>query len=161
MKAGVFMFANIKIKPLLISIGLALLAGIVSCLLGNSSSGYEELIRPSFAPDGIVFPIVWIILYILMGISAYFIYCQQSCKSKNALIFYFVQLIVNSLWTFFFFGLQMYLFGFWWIILLIVLVSITMFLFYKIKPFSAYLLIPYLIWLIFAAVLNYNIYLLN
>lgn len=155
------MFAHIKIKPLLVSVGLALLAGIIGSLLGNSSSGYAELIKPTFAPEGIVFPLVWTVLYILMGISAYFVYCEQSPKTKNALIFYFVQLIVNSLWTFFFFSLDMYLFAFWWIILLIVLVAITMVLFYKIKPLSTYLLIPYLVWLIFAALLNYSIYLLN
>lgn len=155
------MFANIKIKPFLISIGLALLAGIIGSFLGNSSSGYDELIRPSFAPDAIVFPIVWTVLYILMGIAAYFVYGEQSEKIKNALIFYLIQLIVNSLWTFFFFGLDMFLFAFWWLILLIVLVCITIVLFYKIKPLSAYLLIPYLLWLIFAAVLNYSIYLLN
>jgi tryptophan-rich sensory protein len=152
-----------KVKPLqiLISIAIAFGIGIIGSFLGDSSGGYHTLAKPSFTPPSIIFPIVWPILYILMGVSAYFAYNSNSPIKKTALAFYFVQLFVNSLWTLFFFKLGMLLFAFWWLILLIILVVITAVLFYKIKPIILYLLIPYILWLCFAAVLNYSIYLLN
>jgi len=96
-----------------------------------------------------------------MGISSYIIYTSNDKNKKNALILYTIQLIVNSLWTFFFFNLGLLLFSFWWIILMIVLVILIIYSFYKINPIAAYLQIPYIIWLMFAAFLNYSIYLLN
>ena len=150
-----------KIKLITISIFIALLFGIMGSLLGDTTSGYKMLNTPSFAPPGYIFPIVWTTLYILMGISSYIIYVSNNKNKKNALILYTIQLIINSLWTFFFFNLGLLLFSFWWIILIIVLVSLMIYNFYKIKPISAYLQIPYLVWLTFAAFLNYSIYLLN
>lgn len=152
-----------KVKPLQIlsSIAIAFGIGIIGSFLGDSSGGFDTLVKPSFAPPAIIFPIVWPILYILMGISAYLAYISNSPIKKTALAFYFAQLFVNSLWTLFFFKLGMLLFAFWWLILLLILVLITAVLFCKIKPINGYLLVPYILWLCFAAILNYSIYLLN
>lgn len=157
------MSASIKLKPLIISILIALGAGFIGSVLGDSKAGYETLNQPSFAPPGIVFPIVWTILYILMGISAYLVYTAKAPKQQKhtALLFYAIQLVLNSVWTYIFFEKQWLLFGSFWIVLILIFVLITAGLFYKIKPISAYLLIPYILWLLFAAVLAYSIYLIN
>lgn len=152
---------KIKIIPLLISIAIALGAGVVGNLLGNAAAGYENLIKPAFAPPGIVFPIVWTILYIFMGIAAYLVYESDSPYKMEALRIYGLQLFVNALWPLFFFRFEMFFFAFWWLILLLFLVIITAKLFYQVNPMSGYLMIPYILWLLFAAVLNYSVYLLN
>lgn len=150
-----------KIKLILTSLAIPLLFGVLGSLLGDPTSGYVALNNPSFAPPSFVFPIAWTTLYILMGISSYIIYITDSKNKKNALILYIIQLIVNSLWTYFFFKLKLLLFSFYWIILMIILVATMIYKFYKIKPIAAYLQIPYILWLIFASILNYSIYLLN
>ncbi len=155
------MIYSIKFKPLLISIAIALGAGFIGGLLGDSRGGFETLVKPSFAPPAVVFPVVWTILYTLMGIAAYLVFVSKDEGRTRALQFYALQLAVNVLWTFFFFGLGQYLFAFWWVILLIILVTITIIQFYRINPNAAYLMVPYLLWLIFAAYLNYSIYTLN
>lgn len=124
---------------------------------------FESLNKPIFSPPAILFPIVWTILYILMGISSYII-CSNKTDQKfknRACYIYIAQLIVNSLWTLFFFRLNMILFAFIWLLLLIILVIIMITRFYNIKPIAAYLQIPYILWLLFAAILNFSIYLLN
>ena len=151
----------IKIKNLIISILIPLVVGIIGSLLGNASQGFEELIKPSFAPPGFIFPIVWTILYILMGISFYIIYNSNSEYRKRAIVIYFIQLVLNMLWTFIFFRLNLLLFAFIWIIVMIIFVILMIYYFYKINKISAFLQIPYLIWLIFASILNFSIYLLN
>ena len=118
---------------------------------------YQNLNKPFEIPS-IVFPIVWSILYLLMAISLYIVKKEDS--NENYLIYY-IQLIVNSLWTLFFFGFKWYLFSFFWIILLIILVIAMIRKFYSVKPIAGYLNIPYLLWLIFAGYLNFMIYYLN
>ncbi len=153
----------IKIKPLIVNILIPLIFGGIGSLLGNTTEGFNSINKPEITPPSIVFPIVWIILYIIMGISSYIIYSSSadSSQKKNAFIFYGIQLILNSLWTLLFFRLNLYLLSFFWILLIIVFVIITIIKFYKIKPVAAYLLIPYLLWLVFAAILNFNIYAIN
>lgn len=152
----------IRLKSLITCIAIPLIFGFISRFLGDSST-FELMNKPSFAPPGIVFPIVWTILYILMGISSYMIYTSDANHNakKQALVIYGIQLILNTVWTFFFFNLNWYLFSFWWIILIIVFVILMIYNFYRIKPIAAYIQIPYLLWLIFASILAYNIYLLN
>ncbi len=150
-----------NIKTLIISIIIPLIIGFIGNLLGNNSMGFNEIIKPSYNPPGIIFPIVWTILYILMGISSYLIYTSNSTKKEDALRVYALQLIFNMLWTFFFFNLNWFLFSFIWIIILIILVSIMIFKFIKINKTAGYLQIPYLAWLIFASILNMSIYFLN
>ena len=145
----------------IISILIPNAIGFIGGLIGNSSNGFKDMIKPNFTPPSIVFPIVWVILFTLMGISTYIIYKSHSNEKKNAFIIYGVQLIANALWNLFFFRLKWYLFAFFWVLLLIVLVIYMINSFYKVNKISAYLQIPYLLWLIFAAILSYNVYLLN
>lgn len=151
---------KINYKKLLIYILTTFVIGSFFAIFTNDSSFYENLNKPFDIPS-IVFPIVWSILYLLMAISAYLISESNNPQKTNALFIYFIQLIVNSFWTLFFFGFKLYLFSFIWIILLIILVIITIYKFYKINKTSAYLNIPYLVWIIFASYLNYMIYYLN
>ncbi len=150
-----------KIKVLIISIIIPILVGVIGNLLGNADMGFDLVKKPSFNPPGIIFPIVWTILYILMGISSYIVYTSDSKYKNSALRIYALQLIVNMLWTFFFFNLKWYLFSFLWIILLVVLVIIMIYRFIKINKISGYIQIPYLLWLIFASILNFSIFILN
>lgn len=152
----------IKLKPLIVCIAIPLILGFLGNLLGDSSM-FNVINKPAFAPPKIVFPIVWTILYILMGISSYLIYTSNASKNakKQSLTIYAIQLILNSLWSLFFFNFQWYLFSFWWIVLISIFVIIMIYNFYRIKPIAGYLQIPYLLWLIFAGILNYSIYLLN
>ena len=149
-------YMKINIRKLLISIIIPIFLGSVVGFLTSGSNNYNDMIQPSFAPPGILFPIVWTILYILMGISSYIV----SEKNGN-LDIYVVQLIVNLLWSFLFFTFKWYLLSFLWILLLIVLVVIMIKDFYKISKISSYLQIPYLLWIIFASILNFSIYILN
>jgi len=155
------MISNIRLKPLLFFVLGTLAVGFISSLFGSSAQNYAELIKPALSPPAIVFPVVWTILYALMGFSAYLIYESKAPNKNTALLFYFVQLIVNALWTFFFFGLNAYLFSFWWLVLLFVLVVITAYLFYQINKTAGLLFIPYILWLLFAGYLNWGIYVLN
>ena len=152
---------RINIRKLLISIIIPVLLGSIVGFITSSANSYNEFIQPSFAPPGILFPIVWTILYTLMGISSYIISESDSYDKNNALLIYYVQLIVNLLWSFIFFSFGWYLFAFIWILLLIVLVVIMIKKFYSISKVSGLLQIPYLLWLVFAAILNLSIYILN
>ena len=153
----------INLRALVVSILIPLAFGFIGNLLGGGSDSYQSLILPDFAPPGFIFGIVWPILYILMGISSYIIKMSCACESEkiSAQSIYFVQLILNSLWSLFFFRFEMYLFSFIWILLIILAVIVMIYKFHKISPTAAYLQIPYLLWLIFAAILNYSIYTLN
>ena len=95
---------KIQLKPLVVSLLISLgVGGIASILTSGSYSIYENLSKPPLSPPGLIFPIVWIILYILMGISAYLIYISNSDEKNLALKFYAVSLVVNFFWPIFFF----------------------------------------------------------
>lgn len=147
-------------KLIIITVVTFVVGSFFSIFTMNNMDTYKELAKPIAVP-AVVFPIVWSILYLLMGISCYIISESDDKKKGSALILYGVQLIVNSLWSLIFFGFGAYLFSFIWILLLIVLVIAMMVSFYKISKKSALLQIPYLLWLIFAAYLNIMIYVLN
>ena len=142
---------------ILIPVGLGALVGIIT----SSASNYSNFIQPSFAPPGIVFPIVWSILYTLMGISSYIISESNSYSKEKALSLYRVQLVINLLWSFIFFVFNLKTFAFIWIILLIVVVVLMIKKFLSISKLAGYLQIPYLLWLIFASILNLSIVFLN
>ena len=118
---------------------------------------YGSLNKPDLAPPAVVFPIAWTILYVLMGVS---LYMNRNNKKKNMVTF-FIQLMLNYLWVFIFFGMQSWLGGFIVIILLDVMILYTILEFYKENKLSAYMMIPYLLWCIFASYLNFQIFLLN
>ncbi len=126
----------------------------------NNMDTFKELEKPINVP-GILFPIVWSTLYLLMSISCYIITNSNNKNKEKAIIWYGIQLIINSLWSLIFFGFGAYLFAFIWIILLLIVVVIMVAKFYNIDKRAAYLNIPYVLWVIFAGYLNFGIYLLN
>lgn len=121
---------------------------------------YETLKQPFLAPPAIVFPIVWTILYVLMGVS-YGILKTNNETSDEIDSIYYLQLGVNALWSIFFFVFKWRLFSFFWIILLAVLVIIMIKRFYEKNKVAGLLQIPYIIWIVFASYLNMAIYILN
>lgn len=154
---------TIKLKPLLVNLAIPLAVGGASALLTHSSMDfYETINKPSFAPPGTVFPIVWTVLFLLMGVSAYLVWTQpRSHLRRTALWIYAVQLAVNFAWPLLFFCARAFLPAFVWLIALIILIAVMIGLFYRIKPAAGLLQIPYLLWSIFAAALNLSVWLLN
>ena len=154
-----------KIKPYLISILIALgVGGLSAFLTRNSMDIYENLNQPPLSPPSILFPIVWSILFVLMGISAAIIYIykeEEPAAVKDALVVYAISLFFNFFWTILFFNMQAYLFAFIWLIALWILIILTINAYKKISPLAAYLQIPYLIWVTFAAYLNLGVWVLN
>ena len=150
-------------KALIVCILIPLAVGGISSLISMHFMDYNKLIQPPLAPPGWLFPIIWTILYILMGVSSYLICCNKTDKKfkKRACFFYLIQLLVNTLWSLFFFRFSWLLFAFFWLLLLIILVIVMIIKFYKLKPLAAYLQIPYLLWLIIAGILNLAIVILN
>lgn len=155
---------KVRIVPLIISISIPLLIGELSRLLiPNMNSIYESLTKTSFFPPAVVFPVVWIILYILMGICLYNVYVLKynNIDVSSAIFVYAIQLLLNFLWTIIFFGFRLYGLAFLELILLILFVILTIKRFYGKIEKKALLLLPYLIWLIYAGVLNLFIWMLN
>lgn len=156
---------KIRIFPLIISIAVPLLiAGIVNFLLPDTKAIYNSLSKPIFAPPAEIFPIVWTILYILMGISSYMVYIKkfENIDVSSALFVYEIQLLLNCLWSFLFFGLRLYGVSFIELVILFAFVVLTVVRFYKkAGKKSAILLVPYLIWLVYAGTLNFYIWMLN
>ena len=148
-----------------ISIGIALLVGGLSALVTGGSMGiYEEIITPPLVPPSWLFPVVWTILFILMGISAAMIYNDRKAsmaQKKSALYTYALSLIVNFFWSIIFFNFRAFFFAFIWLVLLLYLIINTILKYYKIKPLAAYLQIPYAIWVSFAGYLTLAILILN
>lgn len=154
-----------KIKPYIIAILIPLaVGGLAAFLTRNSMNIYDQLNRPPLTPPGIVFPIVWTILYTLMGISSAMIFLERKSNpmmASMALATYAKQLVLNFFWSIIFFNLQNYLLAFIWLIFLWVSIIKMIYEFYQINKTAAYLQIPYLIWVTFAGYLNLAIYLLN
>lgn len=153
---------KIKNKSLLtISILIPIAVGSLSALFSGDMSLYSKINKPPLSPPEFLFPIVWLILYVLMGISSYIIYESDSMYKSDALKIYALQLLFNFFWSIFFFRYNLYFFSFIWIMIMIALIIMMIYEFYKISPLAAYLQIPYLLWCIFAAYLNLMIYKLN
>ena len=138
--------------------------GLSSLLVPNMKNLYDSLKKAWFSPPVFVFPIVWTILYILMGIACYMVYIKkyEGIDVSSAIFVYNIQLILNLLWTFMFFGFRLYGLAFIELIVLFLFVVLTCVRFYKKagkKP--ALLLVPYIVWLIYAGVLNYFVWMLN
>lgn len=153
---------NIDIKKLLFYIVITIIIGFFpSIFVIKGMMEYKELIKPPLSPPSIVFQVVWTLLYILMGISIYRVVNSGDKKKEEGKLIYFIQLVINSLWTIIFFGFKEYFLAFSFLLMLIVLVVFMLVIFYKIDKKSAYLQIPYLLWLLFAAYLNFGIFTLN
>lgn len=153
---------NVNVKKLIFYLLITLVIGsLPSLFIYGSIGSYDSLNKPLLSPPSIIFPIVWSILYILMSISIYRVMMSENINKDEAKLIYFIQLITNALWTSIFFYFKEYFLSFLWIIMLIVFVSAMFIKFLKIDKVSAYIQIPYLIWLLFAAYLNFGIFVLN
>jgi tryptophan-rich sensory protein len=128
----------------------------------DASSFYGELVRPGWAPPSVVFGPVWTILYVLMGIAAWLVWRAQGFRAaRMPLILFLVQLAINALWSWLFFGWHLGVLAFADVLLLWWLIVTTIILFWRIRPLAGVLLIPYLLWVSFASALCYSIWKLN
>lgn len=160
-REGIFLIINRR--KFIISIAIPILIGLLAGILTmGSMEAFKLLNKPPLSPPGWLFPVVWTILYILMGIASYIIASSpRKLRAKDALKVYGLQLVFNFFWSIFFFNLEAYLFAFIWLVILWILILITTILFYGISKPAGILMIPYLLWVTFAGYLNLAIYLLN
>ena len=158
-----------KIKPYIlpysVAIAIPLTVGIASAAITKESMEvYGQLSTPPLSPPAWLFPIVWSALFILMGISSAMIYIDRKKNmesAKKGLIYYCISLAINFSWSIIFFNLQAAFFALLVLIALIYTVIVTILEYRKVKPIAAYLQLPYLIWILFAAYLNAGIWILN
>ena len=136
-----------------------LVVGSIVGLVISPYIDYNTLVKPPLSPPSIVFPIAWTIIYILMGIS-YFIFKLNNNDDKTSIIYY-LQLFVNAMWSIIFFVWKLRFFAIIWTLLLLFLVIYLFILFLKKEKISAYLNIPYILWLLFATYLTIGVYILN
>lgn len=147
---------KIYIKSILIPV---IVGGSVGLII-NPFIDYGSLNKPPLAPPGILFSIIWPILYVLMGISYGILKSKKLVDTKVSIVYY-VQLGINALWSIFFFLLKWRLFSFIWILVLDVIVIYMIVLFYQKNKVAGILQVPYLLWILFASYLNIAIYVLN
>jgi translocator protein len=149
----------------LIFIAIPLLVGGLSSYLtvAPQQNQYFDFIKPSFAPPSWLFGPVWTILYILMGLASYLIWQLRKINPSaySALVVYAIQLVFNFAWTGIFFGLRRFDLAFLEIVILWLLIMATLYLFWRLRPLAGILLIPYLLWVSFAMLLNFSIWQLN
>ena len=149
-----------KFKIYAKSIFIPVVVGLIIGAITSSSMEYNTLIQPALAPPSILFPIVWTILYVLMGVS-YGILESKSLVNTEIKFIYYLQLFVNALWSIIFFTFEWRLFAFIWLLILILLIFTMIIKFYNKNKVAGLLQIPYLLWAVFASYLNLSIYLLN
>ena len=147
---------KIYIKTILVPV----LIGSIVGLIITPFMDYSSLQKPAFAPPGFIFPIVWTILYVLMGVSYGILKVKNLTTYENTQIYY-QQLIINSLWPIFFFVFKWRLFAFIWILLLDIAIYMMIIRFYKSDKTAGLLQVPYFLWTLFATYLNFSIYFLN
>ena len=154
-----------KLRPYIVSSAISLGVGLLSALITKGDMAiYEEIVKPPLAPPALLFPIAWIILYVLMGISSARIYIKRrenTGEAKDALAVYAMSLIVNFTWSIIFFTLEAFLVAFVWLLLLLALIITTVIRYKPIDKLAAFLQIPYIIWVTFAGYLNLAIFILN
>ena len=152
---------KIQWKKLISCLAIPLAAGGLSALLTRGSmESFEALNEPALSPPGWLFPVVWTVLFVLMGIASY-LAAVSGGPNRTALAVYGVQLLFNFVWPLLFFRLAQYLPAFIWLVILWVLILVTAVLFYRISKPAGYLMLPYLTWVAFAGYLNLAIFLLN
>lgn len=149
-----------KVKSYAVSIIIPVALGAVVGLIISGFMDYNELEKPVLAPPPILFPIVWSILYVLMGVS-YGILKDKKLLDGDVTLVYYAQLAVNLLWPIFFFVFKWRLFAFIWIVVLAILVIIMAVRFYRKDNTAGLLQVPYIMWTLFASYLNLFIYILN
>ena len=155
---------SIKWKPLLIALALPLAVGGFSAFLTRDGMrAFAALRQPPLSPPSWIFPVVWTILYLMMGLASYLVWVSgvSELRRERALTVYGLSLAANFLWPILFFTMQAWLGAFLLLLLLWILVGICVLLFGAIDPRAGRLMIPYLVWLTFAAYLNLGVWLLN
>ena len=154
---------KINWKKLLICLAVPLAVGGLAALLSGGMSDYGVMTKPPLSPPGWVFPVVWSILYLLMGYASYRILESGAPKEEipKTLTLYGLQLLANFVWPLLFFGGGWFLLSLFWLILLWTLIFLTIRAFSKIDETAGNLLIPYILWVTFAAYLNFGIFILN
>lgn len=157
---------SIKIDwfKLLFAVFICQMAGVIGGLFTSPSipTWYSTIIKPAFTPPGWVFGPVWTTLYLLMGIALYLVWmCKECPKSNIAIYAFYVQLSLNILWSILFFGLHSIGAALVEIVLLWASIVVTIVLFWRVSKTAAVLLLPYLLWVTFAAFLNYQLFILN
>ena len=153
-----------SIITLIIAVLIPLLIGGVSAALSSQGMAlYENMNKPLFSPPAWVFSIAWTILYIMMGIASYFVIMAQTQTASKviALILYGVQLAMNFMWSIAFFNWDRYLFAFIWLVVMWCIVIICTVRFFAIRRVAGWFMMPYVLWLTFAAYLNFGAYMLN
>lgn len=145
-------------KALLICLAVALGTGVLSALLTPSiQENYAQLYRPPLAPPGWVFPVVWTVLYVLMGLASFLIYVSDDARKRGALVLYGIQLVLLFLWPLLFFRFGAYVPAFILLMILWIVAYLLIRRFYEIDELAGKLMFPYLLWLTFAAYLNFAI----
>jgi len=150
---------------LVASIAVSLSAGAIGSVFTAPaiSTWYTTLTKPSFTPPGWLFGPAWTTLYVLMGLSAFLVWRKGTGRPdvRQALTFFLAQLVLNALWSVAFFGLHSPLYGLIVILALWVVLFCTLTRFFRLSRAAGWLLVPYLAWVSFAAVLNFSIWKLN
>lgn len=150
---------------LFIAILIPLAVGSISSLFSSGGmADYAALNKPAFSPPSFLFPVVWTLLYILMGISSYLICRRDTARGtqkKTAMLLYAAQLFFNFFWSILFFSFSAYFLAFVWLMIMDALILFMILAFYRIDWTAACLQIPYLIWCLFAACLNLAVVLMN
>ena len=145
----------------IVSIAIALAVGGISALVNAGKMENPQLVQPALSPPAWLFPIVWTVLFTLMGVSAARVWQSDCAKKSDALFLYGTQLVVNFLWTVFYFSFGALAVSFFWLLFLIALVVSMLVHFERCSPGAGKLQIPYLVWLCFAAYLNFAAWMLN
>lgn len=154
-------FHNIHWKNLITAVAIPLAVGGLSAwITKDGMKAFETVNQPPLTPPMWLFPVVWSILFVLMGIASYLVVMQKGEDTK-ALTLYAVQLIFNFFWSIWFFNLGWYLFAFLWLVALWILILATTVAFYRISKPAAWLMLPYLVWVVFAGYLNLGVWWLN
>lgn len=153
---------NIKTYIISILIPLAI-GGLSAFFTRNDMDLYKEIITPPLAPPAWLFPVVWTVLYILMGISSARVYlgCKDKRLRDHALLSYGISLFMNFMWSIIFFKMRSFFFAFFWLLGLLFFIVRTIYYYAKVDSLAAKLQIPYALWVSFAGYLNFAIWLLN
>ncbi len=152
------------VKTLILCLAIPLGVGLLSALLtmGNMEL-FNTVNKPPLSPPGILFPIVWTVLYLLMGLASFFVLRSPASpeEKKEALVPYALQLFFNFFWSIWFFNFRLYFFSFVWLVCLWGLIIHCIAKFFPLSKAAAFLMVPYLLWVSFAGYLNLGISLLN
>lgn len=152
---------KVQWKKLSVCLLIPLAVGGASAFLTRDSMKiFESINNPPFSPPGWLFPVVWTILYLLMGLASYLVITSSGLDAPG-LLAYGVQLVFNFFWPIFFFKRQMYLFSFFWLVIMWLVILTAAIQFCRSTKLAGYLLVPYLLWVAFAGYLNFGVYLLN